>query len=181
MMSVNGRTASPLARAIGVVMLGVGCLTLGACANTRADNAVAAQSSLVGLSRSDLLTCAGAPTRVITDGTSEFLTYVSRSFDSRSRTSIGFGIGGGSHSLGYGVGFNAPLVTNDIDSRVCEATFRVENGRVTNINYVGTARSTSARLSECFSIVESCLATAATSGTAQGAVFKRNGTAALPG
>ena len=128
---------------------------LAACASTRSDQAALARTALVGLPKSDLLNCAGAPWRSYLDSGVEYLTYVSQSVDGTYGTSVGLGYGFGSGRTAYGLGFGLPLGT-DVRSSYCEATFRIEEGRVSGVNYVGDS-GYGGQYSECFSIVESCL------------------------
>ena len=128
---------------------------LAACASTRSDQAALARTALVGLPKSNLLSCAGAPWRSYVDAGVEYMTYVSQSVDGAYGSSIGFGYGFGGGRTGYGLGFGLPLGT-DVRSRYCEATFRIEQDRVTGVNYVSDS-GYGEQYSECFTIVESCL------------------------
>ena len=144
-------------RVLGLVTAAALALAVSACANTRADTALAAQTQLVGLTRNDLLGCAGVPHRTFVDGATEFLTYVSQSIERQPQASLGLGFG--SRGVGYGLGFGVPFYYAT-DSRYCEATFRLDGGAVTGLNYIGNAASSGARLSECYAIIESCMALA---------------------
>lgn len=124
-----------------------------ACANPSADQARYAQTALLGMPEQTLLSCAGAPERSYAAGGREYLTYASRELVARPGFGVGLGFFGGSRHFGYGIG--VPLASDyDVASNYCEATFTVEGGRVTQVNYVGGPYP----LGQCYYIVRNCLA-----------------------
>src|SRR3546814_12441034 len=69
---------------------------LAACANQQAmERAVAAQSLLVGMPETTLLSCAGVPPRTTTADDAEYLTSVRRGRHSPSAPSVGVGLRAG--------------------------------------------------------------------------------------
>ena len=137
-------------------LLAVAVLT--GCASSLGEQATQARTSLIGLSKPDLLSCAGVPQRSVVVNGTEYLTYVSQSLDTRPGT-VGVGVGWGVHSrhrVGTGFGFGYPLVAGFAETRTCEATFTVDNGRVSGVNYVGDGAARQGNR-QCYFIVESCL------------------------
>ncbi|MCF4164369.1 hypothetical protein L2U69_01750 [Zavarzinia compransoris] len=137
---------------------------LGACANPRADAAISAQNSLVGLTKARLLSCAGAPAAAMASSPNEeVLTYESRHVTGYSSgPSFGFGVFGASGSVGYGLGFPVFGGTRVEDVDNCRATFTLRDGVVTRVVYGGSDDRTTRRLEQCYQIVENCLPSLAT-------------------
>lgn len=138
-----------------------------ACASPQAEQAELARTALIGLPRSELLACAGVPHRSHSDGAEEVWTYGSEQLISQPGPGFGIGIGamGWNGGLGYGIG--VPLYS-EVSSSYCEATFVLENGRVTRVNYVGAAGYGRARYAQCGYIIQSCLAAQQARAAAQG-------------
>lgn len=130
----------------GCLAISIIAVLLTGCVQTRserADIANRAKQSLVGMSRRDLLSCAGVPTRQATDGATEFLTYV-----------------GGGDSEGVAVmPSGSSVAVASSHRRYCEATFVIENGAVTKVNYAGRTGGTSTKGEQCYFIVEDCVGT----------------------
>ncbi len=143
---------------------------LAACAsNPRSDLAELAQTALIGLPRSELLACAGVPPRSRVEGDREFWTYGSERLYAQPGPGLGIGVGlfGGSGNFGYGIGLPLYGGRGDLSSSYCEATFTLENDRVTRINYAGIAGYGQTRYSQCYYIVQSCLDTVSRRSAAQ--------------
>jgi hypothetical protein len=120
-----------------------------ACANPAADRAVTAQSALVGMPKSVLLSCAGVPERQAAADNREFFTYHTGRIVSFP-ASAGFYGGPWRPWGGWGAAYTA-----DIRSYACEATFTLRNGVVERVVYGGGSS-----LGECGAIVQNCLAQA---------------------
>ena len=105
-----------------------GCAT---ASQNRAELAQRAQSELVGMSKTDLLSCAGAPLRSEKAGEVEVLTYV----------------GGG--DLVGGPDF--------AQRRYCEVSFVMRMGRVDKINYAGRTGGLITKGEQCAFVVENCM------------------------
>ena len=126
---------------------------VGACANPAAEQAMYAQSALVGMSKQALLSCAGVPERQASVGNLEYFTY-----DSRRLVSYpGWGGYGGYWGPRYGYGPGWPTYAGDISTVDCEATFTLRNGSVERVVYGGGSRYGSG-LGQCYTIVQNCIA-----------------------
>jgi hypothetical protein len=136
-----------------LTLAAAGCLLAG-CANPQAEQAARAQTSLIGMPRQMLLSCAGVPDRSASADGTDFHTYVSRSASAGyggPTTSIGIG-GGSSSGVGGGIGFGIPL-GGGTAAPPCEATFTVQNGVVTRLTYSDGPGSAA-----CYPVVRNCLA-----------------------
>lgn len=131
-------------------------LGVAGCANPRADAAIRAQSSLIGMKRADLLSCAGVPTGTIATGPGEeVLTYESRQ-GAAYGSGASVGVGGYSGHFGYGFGF--PIGPSYVEeTRTCRATFTLRNNIVTRVVYGGADNNYGDRLTQCYQIVENCV------------------------
>lgn len=134
-------------------LIGLALLGLSGCANPQADNALAAQSLLIGMPRQTLLSCAGVPDRQTAVDNQEFYTYGSHQIVGYPGPYAGAYGGRG----GWGWGWGGPLYPDDMRSYDCEATFTLRNGRVERIVYGGASGGTGS-LSQCYAIVRNCLA-----------------------
>lgn len=131
-------------------------LALGACANPRAETALAARDLLVGMPAETLLSCAGVPERRASIGDADFFTYESRGTVVYPYTGpyIGAGFITGRHWYpGWSYGPAAPVGAYDVYGHACKATFTLRDGRIERVVYSGQA-------SQCYSIVANCLAQA---------------------
>lgn len=133
-------------------------LGLAGCANPQADQALYAQQAFVGMPKQTLLSCAGVPSRSATVDNVEYFTY------SSERIVTTPGMGGFSAGYGYyrpwspwygGWGYRDYPET---ETRDCQATFTLKDGVVQRIVYGGASQGPSARLGQCYRIVENCLA-----------------------
>ncbi|MFA5122121.1 hypothetical protein [Zavarzinia sp.] len=132
---------------------------LGACASPRADAALQAQTSLIGMSKADLLSCAGAPAASVASvPNEEVLTYESRTLSGYAAgPSVGLGFFGGSGNIGYGFGMPIGPTPYVDDSQNCRASFTIRNGKVARVVYGGTDVRQTQRLEQCYQIIENCL------------------------
>ncbi|HEV7373010.1 hypothetical protein [Arenibaculum sp.] len=127
-------------------------LALGACANPRAETALAARDLLVGMPTETLLSCAGVPERTATVDNVDFFTYESSSTVAYPYSGAGF-VTARRWYPGWGYGLAAPVGGYDVYSQACEATFTLRDGRVERVVYSGQS-------SQCYAIVANCLAPA---------------------
>ncbi|MDD3445413.1 MAG: hypothetical protein PHS60_08380 [Zavarzinia sp.] len=139
-----------------VMLLAAG---LAGCASPRADAALEAQNSLIGMPKTKLLSCAGAPAASAQSGPNEeVLTYESRRITGYGGgPSFGVGVFGGSGNVGYAMGFpvfGTPYV-EDVDN--CRASFTLRDGIVVRVVYGGSDGRTTRRLEQCYQIIENCL------------------------
>lgn len=148
-------------------MASVGLLMgLAACANPRAEEAANARTALVGMSREQVLACAGVPARSAVSGEQEFFTYESQSVSGYGpSTGFGLGIGGlGGGRVGTGIGLGVPLGGGDVRRETCQATFVLERGTVRELNYADPQGNSS--LAQCQRIVGPCMDAMLSGGTA---------------
>jgi hypothetical protein len=114
------------------------------CAIQRAEIASRAQIELVGMSKKDLLLCAGAPLREERAEDLEFLTFA-----------------GGGDSVGSAVATstspNTAMAVSKSAHRYCEATFVLKNGMVQKVNYQGRTGGLLTKGEQCAFIVENCV------------------------
>jgi hypothetical protein len=114
------------------------------CAVQRAEVAARAQKNLVGMSKAELLSCAGVPLRQDRAEGLEFLTYA----------------GGGDVVSQAVVTQTSPsngVASGKSARRYCEATFVLRDGRVERVNYQGRTGGLLTKGEQCAFIVESCL------------------------
>ncbi len=104
-------------------------LLLSGCSIQKSMDASRAQEELVGMSRGDLLACAGAPNTTAANGDTEYLTYSAV---------------GGLTSTGRGL-------------RDCKATFVLQGGRVARVNYTGNTGGLITQGKECEPIIRNCI------------------------
>lgn len=132
----------------GAVALGV----LAGCADgPRTELARRAQAAMVGMSKAEILACAGVPTRQATAGGNEYLTYVAAPVSSGG-PSTSIGVGGGSGGVGIGLGFGIPLSALSDTGGGCEATVTLVNDVVQRVVYPAGASMTA-----CAAIVQTCV------------------------
>lgn len=99
----------------------------------------AAQTKLIGMRKVDLEACLGVPDQHASFGMTDILTYYTTS----------------SSGISYGI----PLIGGISASNGgnCHATFRLENGRVTELRYTGEKNATGGADAYCAPIVRSCV------------------------
>jgi len=112
------------------IILALCTFTSGCAVHKRMKMAENAKSELIGLSKTDLLSCAGVPMRSETINDMEFLTYVS------DATGIGF--------------FHR-------SKRYCEVTFTLRNGVVEKVSYAGNTGGRFTKGEQCAYALEPCL------------------------
>ncbi|WP_042444168.1 hypothetical protein [Azospirillum sp. B510] len=145
------------ARAAGVAMILLGgtAAFLAGCA-TGPDPEIArrAQTAMVGMSKADLLACAGVPDRQATAAGREYYSYVAHPTVAYSPgSSIGIGAGSfGGGGVGLGLGLGVPVGGGT--SGGCEATMVIgPRGTVEQVSYPAGVS-----LSACTPIVSTCMA-----------------------
>ena len=118
-------------------------LVLSGCVFQRARTAQSAKSALVGLTKDELLSCAGVPTRSERVNGREYLTYVG---GGDSRGSIVSRRDGSDRVSVYST-----------QQRYCEATFILKDGVVQKVFYRGRTGGLLTEGEQCAFIVEGCL------------------------
>lgn len=108
---------------------------LAGCAFQRAEIASRAKSQMVGMSKKELLLCAGAPSRSERVDDLEVLTY---SHEGDRVVSLI-----GNHAIGH--------------ARNCEVSFALLNGVVQRVDYRGRTGSLLTQGEQCAFVVEGCV------------------------
>src|ERR1700687_184224 len=97
---------------------------VGCAAHHRAETATRAQNELIGMSKKNLLSCAGVPQRQDRVDDLEFLTF----------SGGGDGVGG---AVVTQTSPSRAVVTGRANRRSCDATFVLKDGVVQKVNYQG--------------------------------------------
>jgi hypothetical protein len=133
----------PKYRLLGVLMFGFVLALAGCAAHHRAEVAKQAQVDLVGYTKAQILSCAGAPVRSDRAQDIEVLTYVA------GGDSTGAVVGVAQSSVGVGVVGS--------HKRYCEVTFVLRGGVVEKVNYAGRTGGAATKGEQCAVVVEGCL------------------------
>lgn len=149
-----GRSRSVRRRAA----LALAVMVLAACADTRINAARYAQSALIGMPEQTLLSCAGAPDKRASVDNYDYYTYRSRRTDVYPSMNMGLGYGFYHGGMGYWGAPPWPDDSVDVRTAACEATFTLKNGTVRQLTYGGPNGDVPGRLSQCYYIVQNCLA-----------------------
>lgn len=136
------------------LMGGLALLGLGACANPRADSAQGALNTLVGMPKATLLQCAGVPARTATVDGLEVLTYEATKLQGDRTPRV---LVGGHFGRHWGWGPDFWTGPDGTESRSCQATFTVRDGRVAKVVYGSADSEGERRLEQCYAIVENCV------------------------
>lgn len=134
--------------------LAVGLLLAGCAADeANREEAIAARAALVGLSKADLLQCAGPPDKSAQSGDLEVYSYQAERLvrgNSGARSGFSFGSSGSAIFIPFGHQPDTTTVTS------CRVRFTLRNDAVETVSYVqGTYGA--ARLSDCATLVRPCL------------------------
>ena len=126
----------------------------------RAETARAAKVALVGMSREDVLACAGPPTQKAAEGATEVWSYPSgngatSSFSTASAYGQGhaYGSPGYASSTGSAYGFG----TTVSHRKFCIVNIVMRDGGVTAVNYSGPTGGLLAHGEQCAYAVENCV------------------------
>lgn len=126
--------------------------TVGACELQRAQEASGAQSSMVGMSKEQVLTCMGSPAAKAAAGATEVWTYDSG--DGRTDTiGVANAWGGWGHAFGVG--------SSTSTSRYCKVNVVMVGNRVSRVNHSGPTGGLLTGGEQCAFAVENCLHQAA--------------------
>jgi hypothetical protein len=118
-------------------------LLVAGCAYQDSHVAQSAQQGLIGVSKADLDMCAGLPTKSERiDNTTEMRSY-ERSAETNSGINLTFPVIGGGVAIGAG-GY-------------CHATFKLVDGRVTELRYSGETSELGLPNGVCAPIVRGCV------------------------
>jgi hypothetical protein len=103
-----------------------------------------AKTELVGMSREEVLDCAGPPERVIKSGKRELLVYFAGDESPAARNLAPTGL-------------DAPGIFHGGHEANCEVTFVLEEGRVSELRYQGQTGGIFTRNSRCAAILRYCM------------------------
>jgi hypothetical protein len=119
----------------------IAILMLSSCAIQRANISNEAKTEMIGMSKSDLLMCAGVPSREYKDNGVEFLSYDS-----------------GGDSIGGAIANNTTNTAIFAKKRkYCIATFAIEDNKIVKINYQGRTGGLLTAGEQCAFVVEGCI------------------------
>jgi hypothetical protein len=114
-----------------------------ACTWGRSQDAKEARTKLVGMSRSEIIACAGNPKTTIRDGSREYLAYVAGSPD---------------YDLVLGVKPNeVQKLTGTARPVNCKVRFMLRDDVVESVSYTGNTGGLLTRDSACAAVVRRCL------------------------
>ena len=126
-----------------IILLAVLVLATG-CTIHRANMAKRPKKEMIGMSKVNLLACAGAPMRSAVVHGVEYLTYA-----------------GGGDTVGYASahpsGYGSYTGSYSSHRRYCEVTFVLQNDAVVRINYSGRTGGLLTKGEQCAFVVENCL------------------------
>ena len=151
--SRTARTTLAVLAAAGAVLL------LGSCAAPEPNLAQVAERSMVGMTASQVMSCAGVPHRTTGLTGLEYYTYSNAIYESAPGTSLGIGIGGGGSGSGVSFGAGIPLGggTGIITNQTCEVTLTLSDGVVRDVNYTAIGGVGPQRYRLCNDIVRACV------------------------
>ncbi len=129
--------------AIAIAISAIGMVGLSACKFQRAAVAKSAQTQMLGMSRHDVLICAGVPQRETKDGTTDFMTYTGGG----DSTGVAFATGNGSSGIAVGASRH----------RYCEVTFVLDDDKVVKVNYAGRTGGYASQGEQCAFVVQNCV------------------------
>ena len=144
------KTLAPLA-ALAVLATG--------CTIAQSVDANRAKEEMVGMSRIELLACAGLPGNVYSEGDTEIMVYYTQGGVVGTGSSIagsqydgtyGMGRYSGS-SYGGGFGFSQSKVQD------CQTTFVLRHGKIDRVNMVGRGEGAAVPDSQCEPIIRNCI------------------------
>lgn len=129
-------------------LLAAGAVLAGSCANPQAELALRAPTAMVGMSKGELLSCAGVPERAVASGDTEYLAYT------RQQTLIDRDVDWEPNPW---LGPRGPLlwepdVTTYVRTYRCEATVVLRGDRVVEVRYNQNRDATL-----CYQIVGNCV------------------------
>ena len=126
--------------AVAVVLV----VSISGCTFQRAGLASRAQKELIGMTKKELLSCAGVPARQERVDDLEFLAY------------SGGGDSGGA-AVATSTSPSTAIATGKTSHRYCEVTFVLKDGVVKKVNYQGRTGGLLTKGEQCAFIIENCL------------------------
>lgn len=122
-------------------------LALTACSYQRAGTAAIAKSSMIGMTKEQVLTCMGPPVQTAKEGSTEVWSYISG----------GDSVSGGA-ATGYASGSSATVVGSGwTKKRSCTVNIVMHGQSVTAVNYLGRTGGLLTKGEQCAFAVENCV------------------------
>jgi len=120
----------------------VSIASLSGCKYNRVKTAQAAKTELIGMSKGELLSCAGVPDRTMSSNGTEFLSYRSG--------------GETSYSANTFYGYNTTTLINS-SRRYCDITIALENDKIQKVSYSGKTGGLLTQGEQCAYVLENCV------------------------
>lgn len=131
--------------AIAALALLSATLSLGGCASPLEEKAERARSAMIGVSADQLMACAGQPTARNRESGADIWSYFRETTRSATiQTDQGFSPAGRSEIIGDYF-------------RYCEATFILQNNRITALEFRGRTATGREVLEPCGAIIDRCI------------------------
>jgi hypothetical protein len=116
--------------------------SLSGCAYNRVKTAHIAKTELIGMSKGELLSCAGVPDKAMSSNGSEYLSYRSGGETSYSANTI--------------YGYNATTFINS-KYKFCDITITLKNDKVQSVKYSGQTGGLLTQGEQCAYVLENCV------------------------
>jgi outer membrane protein assembly factor BamE (lipoprotein component of BamABCDE complex) len=118
----------------------IACFFLSGCAIQRAQVAATAQNQMIGMSKEQVLACAGPPMNKATEGATEVWSYAS----GNGRTDVAMSGGRG-------------WATGSSSQRFCTVNVTMASDRVARVNYVGPTGGLLTPGEQCAFALQNCV------------------------
>jgi hypothetical protein len=116
--------------------------SLSGCKYNRVKTAQVAKTEMIGMSKGELLSCAGVPDKAMSSNGTEFLSYRSGGETSYSANTI--------------YGYNATTFINS-SFRFCYITIYLKNDKVRSVKYSGKTGGLFTQGEQCAYVLENCV------------------------
>ena len=116
--------------------------SLSGCKYNRVKTAQVAKTEMIGMSKGELLSCAGVPDKAMSSNGTEFLSYRSGGETSYSANTI--------------YGYNATTFINS-SYRFCDITITLKNDKVQRVSYSGKTGGFLTQGEQCAYVLENCV------------------------
>jgi hypothetical protein len=131
-----------LTKILAVFLISVSILSMSGCKYNRVKVAEKAKIELIGMSKNELLSCAGVPDKAISSNDIEFLSYRSG--------------GETSYSANTFYGYNTTTLINS-RTRFCDITITLKNDTVQSVKYSGKTGGLLTKGEQCAYVLENCV------------------------
>lgn len=138
-----------------MLIAALSAVLLSGCSIARSIDATNAKSSMVGMDRLELLSCAGIPTAAYQDGETEIFSYnVQNGVVSNA---AGFGAARANYFNNNATSYGAGFASGNSTVKACQATITLRNGRVSRVVYRGQGEGLLVPNSECEPVIRNCV------------------------